>query len=336
MLARLQRLLVLLALASAGAWGTWAVTHGVGLGWTLAGLLLALAPHAPVLALEFVLLATLGRDPQAPRATPAQLLRAWWGEVRCGWQVFGWRQPFAADQVPDTPGPPDSSETPDTPETPETPDTPDTPHRPGQPATGGRPATPGRTGVLLLHGYVCNRGIWSPWLRRLQQQGVPCTALTLEPVFGRIDTWVPAIEAAVADLQRRTGRPPLLVGHSMGGLAVRAWLAAQPDAARADARVLGVVTIGTPHHGTWAARFGLSANACQMRQNSPWLATLAAAESARRRALFTCFYGHADNIVFPASTATLAGADNRHVPGAAHVQMVFEPMVINEVLRRVG
>ena len=219
------------------------------------------------------------------------------------------------------------------------PSRPDTPGRPppsGDPAPTGRPGQPGRTGVLLLHGYFCNRGLWSPWLRRLQQQGVPCAALSLEPVFGAIDTWVPAIEAAVADLQRRTGRPPLLVGHSMGGLAVRAWLAAQPDAALADARVLGVVTIGTPHHGTWMARFGLSVNARQMRQQSPWLAALAAAESARRRALFTCFYGHADNIVFPAGTATLDGADNRHVPAAAHVHMAFEPVVINEVLRRVG
>jgi len=120
----------------------------------------------------------------------------------------------------------------------------------------------------------------------------------------------------------------------MGGLAVRAWLAAQPDAAAADARVAGVVTIGTPHQGTWMARLGRTANARQMRQGSAFLAALAAQESPARRALFTCFYGHADNIVFPATTATLAGADNRHLPGVAHLQMVFAPPVLAEVLRR--
>ncbi len=300
MLARLQRALVLLAvgLALGGcAWGGWRGVHpGLLLGW----LLLALAPHAPLLALEFVLLAWLGRDPLVPHASAAQLQRAWWGEVLTGWRVFGWRQPFAADQEPDG------------------------------------AAIPGRHAVLLLHGYVCNRGLWTPWLRRLRDEGVACQALTLAPVFGHIDTWVPAIEAAVADLTRRSGRPPLLVCHSMGGLAARAWLAAQPDAAAADARVLGVVTVGTPHHGTWTARFGFSANARQMRLGSAWLAALAVAESPARRARFTCFYGHADNIVFPASTATLAGADNRHVAGAAHVQMLFEPVVINQVLRRLG
>ena len=191
----------------------------------------------------------------------------------------------------------------------------------------------GRTGVLLLHGYACNRGLWAPWLRQLRAQGVPTVALSLAPAFGRIDDWVPAIEAAVAALTARTGRPPLLVAHSMGGLAARAWLASHADPAQADARVQRVVTICTPHHGTWMARFGHTPNARQMRQGHRWLAELAAREPAARRARFTCFYGHADNIVFPASMATLPGADNRHLAGVAHVAMAFRPEVFNEVLR---
>ena len=304
MVARLQRSLVVLALVAAAAWLVWCRQADIGAGPAAAGLLLLLAPQAPVLALEFLLLAAWGREPAAPRASAAQLLRAWWGEVLACWQVFGWRQPFRADELPDDP-PGDLS---------------------GQAARG-------RTAVLLLHGYCCNRGVWTPWLRRLRARGVPCRALTMEPVFGRIEDWVPAIEAAVTVLTRQTGRPPLLVAHSMGGLAVRAWLAAQPDAGQADARVRRVVTIGTPHHGTWMARFGHSPNARQMRRGQRWLADLAARESAARQARFTCFYGHADNIVFPAATAMLPGADNRHLAGVAHVAMAFRPEVFDEVLR---
>lgn len=297
MLARMQQVMVAASWLAALAWLAWCREAGLSLGAALAGVGLALLPQAPVLALEFVLLAAFGRDATAPRAGAFTLLRAWFGEVLASWRVFGWHQPFFAGREPDVAG------------------------------------HPGRTGLLLVHGYFCNRGVWLPWLRQLHRQGVPCTALTLEPAFGRIDDWVSAIEAAVAALTRQTGRPPLVVAHSMGGLAVRAWLAAQPDAAQADARVLRVLTIASPHHGTWMARFGHSPNARQMRPGHPWLARLAALESSARRARFTCFYGHADNIVFPASTATLAGADNQHLPAVAHVAMVQHPAVWAEACR---
>ncbi len=311
MLARLQAVLVMTAVLAALAWSAWCWQQGVAPGWWLAGLGLALAPHAPLLALEFVLLASVGRDAAVPSATTAQLLHAWAAEVLSGWRVFGWRQPFAAHAEADVPG------------------------------------QPGRTGVLLLHGYVCNRGVWAPWLRRFRVQGVPCQAITLLPVFGSIDGCLPQVAAAVQALTQQTGRPPLLVGHSMGGLVARAWLlgptagqavgqtAGQAAGLAADiSPVAGVVTIATPHHGTWLARFGSTTNARQMRQHSAWLQALAAREPAGHATHFTCFYGNADNIVFPASSAMLAGADNRHLPGVAHVDMVFAPAVLALVLQR--
>lgn len=334
MLAHWQRIGVIASLVAAAAWLAWCQHAGLGAGTAAVGVVLVLLPQAGVLALEFGLLAVWGRDRTAPRASAGQWLRAYVGEVWAFWQVFGWRQPFRADHEADHLPDHLFGQAPDPAPDPARDPVPDhQPARSSTPGAGSRAGADGRTAVLFLHGYCCNRGLWAPWLRQLRARGVPCQALTMEPVFGRIDDWVPAIEAAVATLTRQTGRPPLLVAHSMGGLAVRAWLAAQPDAAQADARVQRVVTIATPHHGTWMARFAHTHNARQMRRGHPWLATLAAAESAARRARFTCFYGHADNVVFPASTATLAGADNRHLAGVAHVAMAFRPEVFDEVLR---
>jgi triacylglycerol lipase len=297
MLARLQRWLVTAALALALGWWVASAASGVSGGWRVVGLLLILAPHAPVLALEFLLLGRYGKS--EPAAQPGLLLRAraWAGEVVWGWLTFGWRQPFLSASEPDN-----------------------------LPAVGT-----GRRGVLLVHGFVCNRGLWLPWLRRLRELDVPFVALSLEPVFGSIDAYVPQIDAAVTRLQQVTGQPPLIVAHSMGGLAIRAWLR---DVAGADDRCSGMVTIASPHHGTWLARFALTPNGRQMRIGSDWLRALEQQEADSRRSRFTCFWGHCDNIVFPAATAMLAHADNCHLPGVAHVHMVAHPQVFEHVLMR--
>jgi triacylglycerol lipase len=167
-------------------------------------------------------------------------------------------------------------------------------------------------------------------MRRLRKVGTPYVAINLEPVFGSIDRYVLAIDAAVVRLEEATSMAPVVVAHSMGGLAIRAWLR-QQDARQ---RLHSVVTIGTPHAGTWLARFAMTENARQMREGSHWLRDLEAAEPPSTRAMFTCYFGHCDNIVFPAHNATLQGATNRHVPGVAHVHLAFHPPILEDVLSR--
>ena len=216
-------------------------------------------------------------------------------------KVFSWRQPFRWRRLPDDEVPP----------------------------------APGRQAVVLVHGFVCNRGLWLPWMEVLRRQGVPYTSVNMEPVFGSIDDYMTLIDDSVQRVHALTGRPPWLVCHSMGGLAARAWLAATPGAA---ARVSGVVTIGTPHQGTWLARFSHVTNGRQMRIGGPWLRALEAREAAlgQARPPFTCWYSNADSIVFPASCATLPGADNRLLPGEPHVAMAYHPRVVRESLALLG
>jgi triacylglycerol lipase len=269
------------------------------LGWpwwaALLAAVLVLNIHAVVLAIEFAWLHLVEPGAGIPRPTARGLVTAWWGEVITGLRVFGWRQPFRAGAVPDE-----------------------------------LSASSPRRGVLLIHGFVCNRGLWTPWMTHLRRNGTPYVAISLEPVLGPIDCYVQRIDAAVAQLERATHRPPIVVAHSMGGLAVRAWLR---DSA-AEQRVHSVITIGTPHAGTSIARFALSPNTRQMREGSAWLRTLEASETPERRRLFTCYFGHCDNIVFPACNAMLPDAANHHVPGVAHVHLAFHPPILDDVLKR--
>jgi hypothetical protein len=80
----------------------------------------------------------------------------------------------------------------------------------------------------------------------------------------------------------------------------------------------------------------MSPNGRQMQQMSEWLLRVGAAEPEGRTRRFVCFYSHCDNIVFPASTATLPGADNRHLPATAHVDMADHPAPWAELLRQLG
>ena len=122
----------------------------------------------------------------------------------------------------------------------------------------------------------------------------------------------------------------MIVAHSMGGLAARAWLAAQPDAP-----LHRLVTIASPHAGTRLGGHGRGANVNQMRSGQRLAGCKRCAEPKGRaasRARFTCFWSHCDNIVFPTRSATLPGADNRHLALTPHVQMVDHPAVFEEVL----
>lgn len=298
MIARTQRWVVALSLAAAAAWACFFFWRDSA--WAaLIGALAILNTQPLLIAVEYVVLMPIAnrRDP-TPRATIAQRFLAWCSESWTSHLVFSWRQPFFASQEPDV-----------------------------------LDAPVGQRALLLVHGFFCNRGLWNPWMRHLRAKRVPYLALTLEPVYGSIEEYVPLIDAAIERAWRATGVAPVVVAHSMGGLAMRAWW--RFNGIAADGRVAHVITIGTPHAGTLAAWFAHGINARQMRRGSPWLAQLAADEPAGRLRSFTCFYSHCDNIAMPSATATLPGADNRHVPGQPHVALVYHPLVFEEAILRV-
>lgn len=298
MLARLQRAITCCMVLVAVAWALIALSRGA-VGAAVAGAVLIVGAYAVVLAGEVFVMALVNNRCNEPPATAWQLAGAWIAEVLSAPRVFCWRQPFRSQVWPD--------------------------HLPRS-AQGGR-------GLLLVHGFVCNRGLWNPQLKRLTGTDTPFVAVNLEPPFGTLDDYVDSLERAVSQLERCTGRPPVVVAHSMGGLAVRRWRA-EPGNAH---RLHRVLTIGTPHHGTWLARFAFTRNGREMKRGSRWIQALQEREregtDSARYGDFTCFWGHCDNIVFPASTATLAGADNRHLNSTPHVAMAEHEEVWAEVER---
>lgn len=296
MLAHLQKLTTLGSLGLIGLWVAWLWQRGQT-GLAIGSGLAILFGYAGVLGLEFFLVSRVhGNDP-APKASAAQLLRAWWNEVLIAPTVFCWNQPFRSNKYPDS---------------------------------LRRDAS--ARGVVLVSGYLCNRGFWNSWMPRLEARGIPYIAPSLEPVFGSISEYAKAIDVEVRRMTEATGRTPVLVGHSMGGVAIRTWL----HQCNGLDRVHHIVTVGSPHHGTWLARFAATRNAQEMATDHGWRRAMEAAETPALRSKFTCFYSHCDNVVFPASNASLPDADNRHIEGMAHIQLNTHEDVFDEVMRRVS
>lgn len=255
----------------------------------VAGALVILAVAPAVLGLEFAIVWCLGASPPAPRPTPAQLLRAWVSETAHLFRTFYWRQPFRWRAEPDD----------------------------------LEPTAAARIGVVLVHGFMCNRGFWNAWVRELRARGHACIAVNLELPYASIDSHAHTIADAVRRVTALTQRPPVMICHSMGGLVARAWW----RGTQGGQPIAHLVTIGTPHRGTWLARFSRRDNGRQMRLHSAWLQALARHEQDHPLPPTTCWYSNCDNVVFPANTATLPGADNRFVPGVPHVALAFDPQV---------
>lgn len=195
-----------------------------------------------------------------------------------------------------------------------------------QPATAAPPRIP----VLLVHGYLCNHRVWDVMAPRLRGAGHPVLALDLEPLFTSIDRYVPLIEQGVAELCRQTGSNKVaLLGHSMGGLVIRAWMRSH-----GTSRVARVITLGTPHAGTRMAARSRTDNARQMFLRSPWLQDLAASESEPTRSLMRIGITPQDNIVYPQREQVLEGVPVTVFDGLGHLDLCLNGAVIAWVLQQ--
>jgi triacylglycerol esterase/lipase EstA (alpha/beta hydrolase family) len=193
--------------------------------------------------------------------------------------------------------------------------------------------------VLLVHGYGCNSGYWHSMSEALQKANIAHHAIDLEPVIGGIDEYVPLIHRGIESLCNETGFDKVvIVAHSMGGLASRAYLRDH-----GCKRIARLITLGTPHHGTSLAHFGVGLNTHQMRWTateqeglaSEWLRTLKAGENAAIYHLIVSIYSHHDNIISPQTSSHLEGAKNIELNGVGHVALGFDPDVQAMVIREI-
>jgi triacylglycerol esterase/lipase EstA (alpha/beta hydrolase family) len=167
--------------------------------------------------------------------------------------------------------------------------------------------------LLLQHGYVNNGAVWFFTARALERMGYRVFTMD-QPVFAPIDTMGARLGARVDEVLALTGECKVtLIAHSMGGLVCRAYLRQF-----GGAKVSQLITLGTPHHGTFHAYIARGTNGKQMRLGNSWLAALCEIKVA---VPFTSIYSAHDTIIAPQVSSIMPEAANVKLVGIGHVSM---------------
>lgn len=181
--------------------------------------------------------------------------------------------------------------------------------------------------VVLVHGTMASAGAWRPLrgeLRALER--VHATAFSYAPVRGVAD-----VAGLIGDCLSRVPRSVRvhLVGHSLGGLAVR-WFVQEMAG---DDRVVQTISVAAPFDGARGAALLPGPAGRDLRAGSPALARLAESAMASKVPHLSIF-GTADTAVDPATTFPVG--ERVTVVGAGHNALLFHPEVVRHVRERVN
>lgn len=192
-----------------------------------------------------------------------------------------------------------------------------------------------RRPVLLIHGWVHNRSAFLMMGRNLRKAGLgpvhtftyPSLTADLDQVARDLD---PVVRKLVGDDSENSC---ILIGHSMGGLIARQYV----QEFGGDRLVDTVVTMGTPHRGTYSAYWGAGLAAQQCRPGSAYLQQLDRTARATTTEWIS-YYSDLDFMITPAISAKLTHpalrATNVRVHDTGHLSLLMSRWLIDDLLHR--
>ncbi|WP_200941964.1 triacylglycerol lipase [Angustibacter sp. Root456] len=199
------------------------------------------------------------------------------------------------------------------------------------------------TPILLVHGMVDNRSIFTVLRRALRRRGFGHVhSINYSPLTGDVRAAARDLARHVEGLAADTGSEQVhVVGHSLGGLIARYYV----QRLGGHHRVHTLVTLGTPHAGTLPA-YLLPARLCrQLRPGSALMRELAepAPDCTTR---FEAYWSDLDQLIVPQRNARLVHADldvvSHLVRGIGHTSLPVDSRVVHGIcstlahLRREG
>lgn len=183
-----------------------------------------------------------------------------------------------------------------------------------------RPRRGPKRPVLLVHGILGQRHVyWNLFKRRLVADGFRVHEVVLPyALLGDIRIAARMLSDKVdATLAGDRADKVDIVCHSAGGLVARYYL----SYLRGDRKVRHLVTLGTPHGGTYFSyllQFPFLDIIRQTRPGSHLLQELSGPGAIPRGVKVTSLWSPVDGVVLPPESAVLTGAVNIKVPWTTH------------------
>jgi pimeloyl-ACP methyl ester carboxylesterase len=189
-----------------------------------------------------------------------------------------------------------------------------------------------RIPVVLVHGLIDNRSIFTVMRRSLRRRGFAhVCSWNYSPRLTDVARGARDLGEHIERICEQTGYERVhVVGHSLGGLIARYHVQRQGG----DARVESLVTLGTPHSGSVLAHLLPTALIRQLRPGSPLLRELAEPAPGCRTPV-TAVYSDLDQVVLPAASGRCEHPDlttrNVLVRGVGHLSLPIHRGVVDEV-----
>jgi hypothetical protein len=188
------------------------------------------------------------------------------------------------------------------------------------------------TPILLVHGMVDNRSIFTLLRLGLRRRGFGrVSTMNYSPFTGDVRVAAAQLAEQVEALVAETGYERIhVVGHSMGGLIARYYVTRLGG----DERVHTLVTLGTPHQGTYTAYGWHNGLTRQLRPGSALMRELdQPAPGCRTR--FLVYWSDLDQMVFPQRNAALTHPDlsvrNVDLHGVGHMSLPIVGSVVHGI-----
>ena len=183
--------------------------------------------------------------------------------------------------------------------------------------------------VLLVHGVLCNAGVWARLVRWLRAECIaPVYGFSYGPPLSSIELFAEQLAARIEAIRAATGAPQvLLVTHSMGGLVALAYVRRH-----GGARIRRWVAIGAPFRGSVFAWCMTGTALAQMRPGNAWLAALDPRAPPGGPTVVSVWSWH-DSMVAPQTSSILEGARDEALLGVGHNALLRDRAVFAIVKR---